>query len=297
MWDARPASEASSEVQLALSLQCVSRRFQQVPRAHPLQLHLDFSKKQLAARHLAWLALPAWKDHVTSLTLYNWLGPACGAHSRMFLDPSLCAEHDVVSPLLTVLRANQRGSLRQLLGMPLRMGGVKAAAEPTPDVAGMMHKQFITSTRLLYLPHVDLSAFHLTHLGVSVGNNDAISFDNLPEPTVSLMYRAAHTEANMSFRLPGAAAQVDVIMCGGSPALNLTCSQALDGWHVNVQGESVVMHVFSTGLSCTHPCSTITGVKVVRIDARSVRMCYFSLANEMQIGLDAFLDVLCPTMP
>jgi len=42
VWDARTTSEASSEVQLALSLQSVSRRFQQVLRAHPLQLRLDF---------------------------------------------------------------------------------------------------------------------------------------------------------------------------------------------------------------------------------------------------------------
>ena len=84
IWDTRPASDASSEVQLALSLQCVSRRFQQVLRAHPLQLRLDFSNTRLAERHLAWLALPAWKDHVASLTLYNWLAPACEARSRNF---------------------------------------------------------------------------------------------------------------------------------------------------------------------------------------------------------------------
>jgi hypothetical protein len=200
VWDARPASEASFEVQLALSLQCLSRRFHQVLRAHPLPLRLDFSNTQLAERHLTWLELPTWKDHLTSLTLYNWPAPAREGCSRIFLAPGLCAESDVVSPLLTVLRANQRGSLRQLLGMPLRLGGVMHL----PANSGLSDDQFAKS--LQNTPSVDLSAFHLTHLGVSGGFSDYIEFDKLPQTMVSLVYRAACEEASMSFWQPCAAA-------------------------------------------------------------------------------------------
>ena len=202
MWDARPASEACSEVQLALSLRGVSRRFQQVLRAYPLLLRLDFSHTRLAERHLAWLTLPAWKDHVTSLTLYNWLAPACEARSRNFLHPGLCAENDVVSPLLTVLLANQRGSLRQLLGMPVRLCGVQEAAEPTPDIAGMSCEQIIESALLRVVPHVDLCAFHLTYLGVPVSYFEEIQFDKVPQTMVSLLYRAACKGADLTFGYP-----------------------------------------------------------------------------------------------
>jgi len=233
VWDARPASEASSEIQLALSLQCVSRRFQHVLRAHPLQLRLDFSNTQLAQRHLAWLALPAWKDHVASLTLYNWLAPACEGRSRNFLDPSLCAE-DVVSPLLTVLHANQRGSLRQLLGMPLRLGGLKEAAEPMPDIAGMSFDQFTDFVHMQHTPLVDLSAFHLTHLGVSGGFDDDIEFDVLLQTMVSLLYRAAYREADVTFQHPSAAARANINVSGGSPLVDRSRLQALDSWHIDM---------------------------------------------------------------
>ena len=294
VWDARPASDASSEVLLALSLQCVSRRFQQVLRAHPLQLRLDFSNTQLANRHLVWLALPAWKDHVTSLTLYNWLAPACEARSRNFLASSLCAENDVVSPLLTVLLANQRGSLRQLLGMPLRLGGVKEAAEPMPDRASMSFDQFIKSTRLQYVPPVDLSTFHLTHLGVPVGYIDALQFDKLPQTMVSLAYRAAHGGAHVSFWLPGAAAWVDVNVSGGSLVVDLKRSRALDGWHANIEGVSVLMVVRSLGLYPPSQHSMFTGMKEVRIHTRRVTIYYFPHAGEEKMMMDMVLDLLCP---
>ena len=177
VWDARPARvQASSEVRHALSLQCVSRRFQQVLRAHPLQLRLDFSHMRLAERHLTWLALPAWKNHVKSLTLYNWLAPAREGRSRVFLDLALCTENDVVSPLQTVLHANQRGSLRQLLGMPLRLGGIMDPLRP-------------------FTPHVDFCAFHLTILGIAGNVNDHIDCDKLPKSLVRLLYGPAHRRA------------------------------------------------------------------------------------------------------
>ncbi len=186
VWDARPASEASSEVQVALLLQSVSRRFQHVLRAHPLQLRLDFSNMQLAKRHLAWLALPAWKDHVTSLTLYNWPAPACEGRSRIFLEPGLCAGNDVASPLLTVLRANERGSLRQLLGMPLRLGGIM----PPPENTTVSRNQALKSLRSTLV--VDLRAFHITHLGVVGGFGDIIEYNMLPQ-TVVVWRTGQHT--------------------------------------------------------------------------------------------------------
>ncbi len=289
MWDARTASEASSEVQLALSLQCLSRRFQQVLRAHPLPLRLDFSNMQLAERHLAWLALPAWKDNVTLLTLYNWLAPACEGRSRKFLDPGLCTD-DVVSPLLTVLLANQRGSLRQLLGMPLRVGGV--CTEPPPDSSGMSDEQSVDF--LQRTPHVDFSAFHLTHLGVSGGFDDDIEFNVLPQMMISLSYRAAYEEGDVSFSQSFGGALADVDVYGGSPAVFLTCSQALDDWHASIEGESLVMNVWSAD-DCPHlPSSTSTGTTEVRIDARHITACYYPCAGEENLGFEALLDVLCP---
>ena len=289
VWDARPASEASSEVQLALSLQCVSRRFHQVLRAHPLQLRLDFSHTRLAERHLAWLALPAWKDHVTLLTLYNWLAPACEARSRNFLHPGLCAENDVVSPLLTVLLANQRGSLRQLLGMPLCLGGVRT--EPLPDYSGISFDHFLSS--LHFRRHVDLRTFHLTHLGVSGGYNDAIQFEWLPQTMVSLVFRAAHEEASVQFWLSCAAARAEIIVLGGSPVADLTRSWALDGWHLKIKGGTVGMVACSPMLGPPPLRSTLTNIKVVRIDARSVRLCHDSYGEE-PLSFEVFIDLLCP---
>ncbi len=289
VWDARPAAEASSEVQLALSLHCLSRRIQQVLRAYPLQLRLDFSNTQLAKKHLAWLALPAWKDHVTSLTLYNWLTPACEGRSRNFLDPGLCAEDDVVSPLLTVLRANQCDSLRQLLGMPLRLGGV---VEPLLDYFSAGNEHLIQS--LPYTLHVDFCAFHLSHLGISGGFNDRIDFDMLPQTVISMVYRAAHRDANVSFWQPLAAAQADVRVFSGSPVVDFTRSQALDSWHANIEGRSVHMDAMNV-LNPISPCRTYIGTRDVRIDARGVSMCYYHRAGEQQLGLEkALIDLLCP---
>jgi len=295
VWDARPASEASSEVQLALSLQCVSRRFQHVVRVHPLQLRLDFSDRQLAERHLTWLALPAWKDHVASLTLYNWLVPACEARSRNFLDLSLCAESDVVSPLLTVLHENQRGSLRQLLGLPLRLGGV---TEPLPDHDLISRNQIRESLPRMSL--VDLSAFHLTHLGVSGGLCDVFHLSKLPQIVVSLVYRAAYTEADVGFSPSFAAAEVQlpnlagVTVGGGSPVIDLTCSRVLDGWHATIEGNRVSMIVWSAGYFPTLPRSTLAGTREVHINANCIQIFCMSRAGEEELGLEALVDLLCP---
>ena len=293
VWDSRPASEASSEVQLALSLQCLSRRFQQVLRAHPLQLRLDFSDRQLAERHLTWLALPAWKDHVASLSLYNWLAPACEGRSRNVLDPGLCAQSDVVSPLLTVLRANQRGSLRRLQGMPLRLGGVR----PPPDYSVMSRDQWESLPRM---PLVDLSAFHLTHLGVSGGLCDVFQLSKLPQIVVSLVYRAAYTEADVGFSPSFAAAEVQlpnlagVTVGGGSPVIDLTCSRVLDGWHATIEGNRVSMIVWSAGHFPTLPRSTLAGTREVRINANYIQIFCMSRAGEEELGLEALVDLLCP---
>jgi len=289
VWDARPASEASSEVQLALSLQCLSRRFQRVLRAHPLQLRLDFSTMLLAERHLAWLALPAWKDHVTSLTLYNWLAPACEGRSWSFLDSGLCADNDVVSPLLTVLHANQRGSLRQLLGMPLRLGGVM---EPPPDHVVMSRDQYMES--LPCTPHVDLSAIHLTHLGISGGFGDEIHFDKLPQTLVRLLYRAAYERASVRICQPYAAARMDLLVTGGSPVVDLIRYRALDGWRAVIEGISAAMVSRSSDLCPYSSRSNFTGVKEVCIDARCVTVSNFSRAAEKELGLEVILDLLCP---
>jgi hypothetical protein len=232
---------------------------------------------------------------LTSLTLYNWLAPACEGRSRNFLDPSLCAEDDMIPPLLTVLHANQRGSLRQLLGMPLRLGGV---AEPPPDVLEN-RDQYIES--LLRTPHVDLSTFHLTHLGVSGGFNDTLKLDMLPQTMVSLQYTPAYGQASVRFSSPFAAApalvqlpnRADIHVCGGSPAVDLIRLQALDGWHAKIEGGIVVMSVLSAELFSVLPSRMFTGMKDVRINARNVTMCHYSRARE-EPGFEALVDLLCP---
>ncbi len=295
VWDARSASEASSEVQLALSLLCLSRRFQRVLRAHPLQLRLDFSNTQLAERHLTWLALPAWTDHVTSLTLYSWLAPACEGHNRDLLDTGLCAENDVVSPLLTVLHANQHASLRQLLGMPLRLGGVHAEPPPaSPDDMLSMSIDLISDLEQ-YIRHVDLSAFNLTHLGVLGGFGDDIDFNELPQTLVSLAYRAAVREPHVRFSQLCGGGLADVSVFGGPPVIDLTCCRALDGWHAEVEGYRVLIFVCSAGHFFPHgPSSTLIGMREVRIDARYITICYMSCAGEENLGFEVFLDLLCP---
>jgi len=293
IWDTRPASDASSEVQLALSLQCLSSRFQQVLRAHPLQLHLDFSDTQLTERHLAWLVLPAWKDGVTSLTLYDWLAPACEARSRNFLDPGLCTEGDVASPLLIALHANQRGSLRQLLGMPLRMGGVM---EPLPD---NVHRSRDEIMELQCMPRVDLHAFHLTHLGVIGGFADGIDFNMLPQMVVSLVYRAAYKNANIRFSRPFATTALvqppdldGVRVYGGGPAVDLTCSRAL--WHANIEGDMVVLDVSAGFLPRSLPRTIFAGMREVRMDASNIQIFCMSCIEEKELGLEALADSLCP---
>jgi len=231
---------------------------------------------------------------VTLLTLYNWRVPACEARSRNALDPGLCSKKDVISPLLTVLHANQHGSLRQLLGMPLRLAGVRMEPLPQlPDDTSSMSIDHM-SDLLQYTPHVNLSALDLTHLGVSGGLGDNINFDELPQTLVSLSYRAAVTEANVGFSQPCTAAMADVSAFGGSPAVDFTRSGTLDSWHANVEGRSVHMDAV-TGPHPILPCRTYTGTRDVRIAARDVSMCHYSCAGEQKIGLEeAFLDLLCP---
>ena len=84
-----------------------------------------------------------------------------------------------MSPLLAVLRAHQRASLRQLLGVPLRLGGVAA---PPPDDLPDEHVQ----GALPCTPFVDLSAFRIEHLGVPGGLSDRYIWDMLPRTLVSL---------------------------------------------------------------------------------------------------------------
>jgi hypothetical protein len=199
-WDARPARLAGAEVQHALSLERLSKRFQRVLRADPLRLRLDFSDTRLAQRHLDWLAAPSWADRVEALTLYNWPAPAGEERSRNFLDPSLCTDGDVVSPLLAVLRAGQRASLRQLLGMPLRLDGVPIPMRIPDNFDGE------DSDSQLPVPLVDLSMFCLKQLGVPSGFGNGFVYGNLPQTLVTLLYRGSYRASSVCRWVPCAAA-------------------------------------------------------------------------------------------
>jgi len=290
VWDARIVSTASAEVRLVLLLQCVSRHFRRVLRAHPLRLRLNFSETRLAARHLEWLALPAWRNRVEALTLHNWLAPATREHSRNFLDPGLCTDGDVVSPLLTILRANQRQSLRQLLGMPLCLGGVTEALPPEYAVP--------------YTPDVDLSGFCITHLGISGGAGECVQYNKLPHTLVCLRTRAAYPQISAPPWLPCTAAQAaarvpslrrvhlsgNALQCG-APA----CFPAVSGWRAEIMAKSLrlTVHVRDAHtLDSGTPRTAFPGATEVRIFAREVHI--YNLYSDGELSAEALADALCP---
>ncbi len=288
VWAARLVSTASAEVRLVLLLEGVSRHFRRVLRAHPLRLRLNFSDVRLAARHLAWLALPAWRNRVEALTLHNWGAPATLGHSRDFLDPGLCADGDVVSPLLTILRANQRQSLRQLLGMPLRLGGV---TEPLPPKSAVPHTP------------VDLSDFCITHLGISGGAGEGVQYDNLPHTLVCLRTRAAYPQMTASPWLPctaaQAAARVPSLSCVHLSGNELhcsapTCFPAVSGWRAEVVAECLRLSVCVPDAHIVSPGTlrgAFPGAKDVRIFAREVVLWHYA---DGQLSAEALADALCP---
>jgi hypothetical protein len=293
VWDARPVYSASAEVQLVLQLEGVSRQFRRVLRAHRLRLRLNFSETRLAARHLAWLALPAWRNRVEALTLHNWLAPATREHSRNFLDPGLCADGDVVSPLLAVLRANQRQSLRQLLGMPLRLGGVTEALPPEYAVPPT--------------PDVDLSDFCITHLGISGGAGECVQYDKLPHTLVCLRTRAAYAQMTASPWLPCTAAQAAALLPSLSrvhPTGNIlhmvapACFPAVSGWRAEIVASSLILNVllpYAHTLDPGTPRTAFPGAKEVRIYARDVQLRYHMDDGEGELqSAQTLADALCP---
>ena len=82
-------------------------------------------------------------------------------------------------------------------------------------------------------------------------------------------------------------------MSGGSLVVDLKRSWALDGWHANIEGDSVLMFVRSLGLYPCSPHSMSTGIKEVRIHASRIDICYIPGAGEENM-MDTVLDFLCP---
>jgi len=292
VWDARRVSTASAEVRLVLQLESVSRQFRRVLRAHPLRLRLNFSNVRLAARHLAWLALPAWRNRVEALTLHNWLAPATREHSRDVLDPGLCADGDVMSPLLAVLRANQRQSLRQLLGTPLRLSGV---TEP-------LHPEYAVP----HMPIVDLSDFCITHLGISGGASERMQYDKLPHTLVCLRTRAAYPHMTASPWLLCTAAQAAArvptlsrVHLSGSflRVAAPTCFPAVSGWRAEIMAKSLRLSIRFFDVSDAHtvspgtPRTAFPGAKEVRIFAREVHVYDYV---DGRLSAEALADALCP---
>ncbi len=301
VWDARPARLASSEVQHVLSLEGLSRRFQRVLRADPLRLRLDFSDTRLAKRHLAWLALPSWKDRVEALTLYNWPAPASEERSRNFLDPSLCTHGDVVSPLLAVLRASQRASLRQLLGMPLSLDGVPERLPDNVDVDSEVDSS---------APLVDLSMFLVTELGVPSGTCDCFVYGNLPQTLVTLLCRGSYAcnfaghwvpcpAALAAARLPSLS---NVHLFDSNLVVSTSeCFPALTGWHAAIETDRFVLQ-FNSDL-VDMPGSLFPGAREVRIDTRRMEIQHnddegdlmdVDVAEAAEAIVDAIADMLCP---
>jgi len=149
-----------------------------------------------------------------------------------------------VSPLLAVLRANQRASLRQLLGMPLRLGGV--AAPPPYDLPDEQVQEALPCT-----PFVDLSAFRIEHLGVPGGLSNCIISDMLPRTLVSLTSRAAYalmrahywqpsSAASAALRLPSLAS---VHLRSGTVTVDPTCFPVLAGWRADIDTDEVIVEV------------------------------------------------------
>ena len=170
-WDTRPQRTASEEVRHALQLRGLSRGVSELLRARPLLLDLDFSDMYMSSRELvAWLASPAWTDCVEALTLRGWKGQGCCGDGVTpmkeyagcpqcdgYVEDELEEGFDEVMPLLLdALRANQRRSLKRLFGVPLNIcRPLSASAEAgSPE-------------------HIDVSAFGLTHLGVTVVEENA----------------------------------------------------------------------------------------------------------------------------
>ena len=248
VWDARSVYSASAEVRLVLQLEGVSRQFRRVLRAHPLRLRLNFSETRVAARHLAWLALPAWRNRVEALTLLNWLAPATREHSRNFLDPGLCADGDVASPLLAVLRANQRQSLRQLLGMPLRLSGVAEPLSPESVMPPM--------------PCVDLSEFSITHLGISVSKGEVLQYDKLPHTLVCLRTRAAYPGVVAS-HWPACTAAQAAAWVPSLSRMHLSgnmlhmwapeCFPAVSGWRAEIVARCLILNVVMPNAHTLYP--------------------------------------------
>ena len=171
-WRARPQGHlAAAEVRHAVQLRnLVSRRISRLLRgAQPLLLELDFSNTLLREEHLAWLAHPAWTNCVEALTLHGWRGQLCEGNGQIV--SSACAAKalcDGVSLLLGVLLSNQRGALRRLHGVPLRL--------PQP----LGHDGPARST--------DLSAFAITELGLTVAEKRGeLNAALLPATLVSLV--------------------------------------------------------------------------------------------------------------
>jgi len=287
---------ASSEVQHVLSLEGLSRRFQRVLRADPLRLRLDFSDTRLAKRHLAWLALPSWTNRVEALTLYNWPAPASEERSRNFLDPDLCTDGDVVSPLLVVLRASQRASLRQLLGMPLRLDGVPIPERLPDDVD--VDSEFDSSA-----PLVDLSMFFLTELGVPSALGHRFMHDKMPQTLVSLLHRGSHARSLACQWVPCAAAHAaarlpclsNVHLFGSNLAVQAPgCFPALTGWHAAIEADKLLLEVDSASVD-----GLFRGARVVRIDTRMLHIHHVdrefaSLVEIADAIVGVLADQLCP---
>ncbi len=291
------------ELQHALLLEGLSRRFTRVLRADPLRLRLDFSDTRLTKRHLAWLALPSWTDRVEALTLYNWPAPASEERSRNFLDLSLCTHGDVVSPLLAVLRAFQCASLRQLLGMPLRLDGVPIPI-PVPDNSDEDSDSDVSE------PYVDLSMFCLKQLGVPSGLGNRFVYRNLPPTLVTLLYRGSYACSLMCRWVPCAAAHaaarlpslLDVHLFGSNLVVFAPEGfPAATGWRAAIEADRLVLQVDSSLVDT--PGSLFPGAREVRIDTRRMEIQHvdresgdtgMGVVEPAKAIVDALVNMLCP---
>ena len=286
-----------------LSLERLSKRFERVLRAEPLRLRLNFSDTRLVQRHLDWLAHPSWKDRVEALTLYNWPAPASEERSRNFLDPGLCTAGDAVSPLLAVLRASQRASLRELLGMPLRLDGV-----PIPRWIPANFDDDTNSESQLPVPLVDLSMFCLKQLGVPSGYRNWFVCSNLPQTLVTLLYRGSYPASSVCDWEPCAAAHAaarlpclsNIHLSGSTLVVFAPYSfPAVSGWHATIEAELLGLQVDSGSVDM--PAGLFPGAREVRIDTRRVDVKHVNNeGGDMVVGepadavMDALVDMLCP---
>ena len=165
-WSARPwRRPANAEMRHALELRGLSHRFDQLLRDKPLRLLLDFSDTLLGRDHLRWLALPAWADSVESLTLRGWRGSVSSGDGQVLSQSLLTSTASQFEPslLLTILLANQRGSLLRLYGFPMRSNTRPSAA-------------------------LDLTALKLEQVGLAVHPKAAVPPSCLPPTLVSICY-------------------------------------------------------------------------------------------------------------